>query len=192
MSQLQRKKKQVQVDQSCSWMFEALILLLKKKSFFSISVSDIVKKAGVSRQTFYRHFKSKEELIEWNTARIFKIYVGQINSFDEYDLRKDLMTYFEVLEKEAEVLKALFKAGLECIILTQISDYSYHLESVSRYDNEKILRYVSGYFAGGIFMIMRQWICEGLVETPEELVDIILNRCMESAVYCDNRSSLLL
>ena len=41
----------------------ALIRLLKKKDFSSITVSEIVKLAGVSRSSFYRNFESKEQLL---------------------------------------------------------------------------------------------------------------------------------
>ena len=41
---------------------EALIILLEKKNFEEISVTDICKKAGVSRMAFYSNFLSKEEL----------------------------------------------------------------------------------------------------------------------------------
>ena len=51
---------------------EALIILLEKKKFEEISVTDICKKAGVSRMAFYSNFLSKEEL--------FKHIVTTLNS----------------------------------------------------------------------------------------------------------------
>ena len=37
----------------------ALILLLENKSFADISISELVKRAGVSRTAFYRNYESK-------------------------------------------------------------------------------------------------------------------------------------
>ncbi|MDR1899926.1 MAG: TetR/AcrR family transcriptional regulator [Treponema sp.] len=52
-----------QTEQSRSWIFEALLRLMEKKTYGKISVADITKKAGVARQTFYRHYKSKDDVI---------------------------------------------------------------------------------------------------------------------------------
>lgn len=42
----------------------ALLFLLEKKDIKQISVSELVRKAGVSRNAFYRNYKSKEEILE--------------------------------------------------------------------------------------------------------------------------------
>lgn len=42
----------------------ALLFLLEKKEMKHISVSELVRKAGVSRNAFYRNYKSKEEILE--------------------------------------------------------------------------------------------------------------------------------
>lgn len=42
----------------------ALLFLLEKKELKQISVSELVQKAGVSRNAFYRNYKSKEEILE--------------------------------------------------------------------------------------------------------------------------------
>lgn len=42
----------------------ALLFLLEKKDLKQISVSELARKAGVSRNAFYRNYKSKEEILE--------------------------------------------------------------------------------------------------------------------------------
>ena len=42
---------------------EALFILLKKYDFSEITVTDIIKKSGVSRSAFYRNFKDKESVL---------------------------------------------------------------------------------------------------------------------------------
>ena len=43
---------------------EALLSLIETKPFDRITVDDIVDKAGIGRSTFYRHFETKEALID--------------------------------------------------------------------------------------------------------------------------------
>jgi AcrR family transcriptional regulator len=45
-------------------LHEALVSLLEIRSFDRITVDDIVDRAGIGRSTFYRHFETKEALID--------------------------------------------------------------------------------------------------------------------------------
>lgn len=49
----------------------ALLFLLEKKEIRHISVAELVRKAGVSRNAFYRNYKSKEEILEAYYERTF-------------------------------------------------------------------------------------------------------------------------
>ena len=41
----------------------ALLELMKTKEFKEISISELVRRAGVSRQSFYRNYKTKEDIV---------------------------------------------------------------------------------------------------------------------------------
>ena len=43
----------------------ALVQLMKRKNFEDISVSEIVKIAGVGRSSFYRNFESKKDVLSY-------------------------------------------------------------------------------------------------------------------------------
>ena len=43
---------------------EALFVLLDQKEYGQIRISDIVKRAGVSRMTFYHYYDTKEEAVQ--------------------------------------------------------------------------------------------------------------------------------
>ena len=43
---------------------KALLKLLEKKDYDEISVADIVKECGFSRQNFYKNFSNKDELFK--------------------------------------------------------------------------------------------------------------------------------
>ena len=45
-------------------LFEALLILVEKKPFEKITVSELVKRAGVSRTAFYRNYNSISEIVE--------------------------------------------------------------------------------------------------------------------------------
>ena len=45
-------------------MGDALVNIMQQKAYDKISVSDIVKKAGVSRMTYYNYYGPKDELVK--------------------------------------------------------------------------------------------------------------------------------
>ena len=44
-------------------IFTALMLLMEQKDFDDITITEIAKKAGVSRMTYYRTYSSKEDIL---------------------------------------------------------------------------------------------------------------------------------
>ena len=47
----------------CECMTQSLFRLMKRKPYHEITVTDIVREAGVSRNSFYRNYQSIEEII---------------------------------------------------------------------------------------------------------------------------------
>lgn len=44
-------------------IFTALMILMEKKNFKEISITELTKKAGVSRMAFYRNYNNLEDII---------------------------------------------------------------------------------------------------------------------------------
>ena len=57
------------------YLAEALIELMKTKDLKDIHVKDIVKRAGVSRMTYYRYFEDKEEILHSYMKNIMEEYI---------------------------------------------------------------------------------------------------------------------
>ena len=55
---------------------EAMIALMQDKNYEEITISDIVKKAGVSRMTFYHYFQSKTDAL--NNFEIDRLILPQL------------------------------------------------------------------------------------------------------------------
>lgn len=61
----------------------ALLFLLEKKDLKHISISELVHKAGVSRNAFYRNYKSKEEILEKAYLRTSQIWADRWHQLQE-------------------------------------------------------------------------------------------------------------
>lgn len=68
----------------------ALLFLMEKKDLQQISISELVRKAGVSRNAFYRNYKSKEEILEHAYARKSQIWADKWQHLQERVQRQGL------------------------------------------------------------------------------------------------------
>src|SRR6266699_30844 len=60
------------------WLQDALIGLMKEKSFGDIQITELTERAQVSRPAFYLHFRSKEELLLSHVDIIFDEFHAEV------------------------------------------------------------------------------------------------------------------
>ena len=53
-------------------IYTAFASVLKQKGYGKMTVEDILQASGVSRSTFYTHFKTKEDVLDSISANIFE------------------------------------------------------------------------------------------------------------------------
>ncbi|HFI0633279.1 TPA: TetR/AcrR family transcriptional regulator [Streptococcus suis] len=53
---------------------EALLQLIQQKEYEKITITDIAKRAGVTRISFYRNFESKDDILKQALERAFSVY----------------------------------------------------------------------------------------------------------------------
>ena len=86
----------------------------REKDLAKISISELVKRAGVSRAAFYRNYDSKEEILE----SVFKRSVHNImEQLSHYDVKTDLylvwVHLFRAAKKEAKIIQLALDYHLE-------------------------------------------------------------------------------
>lgn len=150
------------------YIIEAFLQLLKKQGFENITITDIVKKAGVTRMTFYRNFNSKEEIIKSHLDAITDEFIknGRIlykpNHFKEY-----ITNIFTHLEKNRELALILYQSNILYFLKDEF-DRIFLAKAKSR--NEE---YRYAFFSGGLYNLYYYWIKNNFTETPEKLADIL-------------------
>lgn len=80
-------------------MLDAIAEVVAAKGYGAATVADVVERAGVSRKTFYEHFRDKEEclLAAYDTG--FEILVASMRAAGP-DLRARIRAYLETLAAE--------------------------------------------------------------------------------------------
>ena len=68
----EEKKLDPRIKRTRQLLQQALMDLMREKSFQSITVQDIAERATVNRVTFYAHFEDKSALLEYTIREMIK------------------------------------------------------------------------------------------------------------------------
>lgn len=141
----------------------ALIQKMKTKHIDEITITDLISKAGVSRNSFYRNFDSKRDILEKHLLILIQEWgkefesSGDIHAFSE--------TLLKHYYKHKDFYLLLYRQGL--------SDMIYETLRASCKLNEapsNLGRYGKSMFAGMLFGWLDEWMRQGMPESPEELI----------------------
>lgn len=149
-------------------IIQATIDLLKQADFDSITISQIVKTAKVSRNSFYRNFTSKEDILEQHIKRLLtnwqQDYDRQANQSNPAlfgSLFQHLKEHsdFYLLLKERQIFHLFAKAYLTL--------------NGARAEDENIVAYTKNFIAGGIIYWIEEWLARGMVESAESMTALL-------------------
>lgn len=156
------------------YIVQALFKLMSEYSYEKISVTDIAEKAGVGRATFYRYFKSKEDVIVFYFEHNRKQFV-----FGQHFLPRCKEDYIKVVtnvltlfKQNKEPLKLLRKARLEFIYLDYLNK-----NFTSTFENEHpdINQYAPYLYAGMLFNVSMAWLDNDCNQEINDIAEMIVN-----------------
>ena len=163
------RRKSVTTEMMMGYIAEALFLLMKHQSFTDITIGDISEKAGVNRCTYYRHFKSKEDILSWFLDRMMGEYIAQIDS--EADRRQHYGSMFRFFTGYQTELLLIWNSGLSALLLNTLHRY---LKPFVLDKGTVLEEYTVAYHVGGVLNHLLLWFSRGMCDTPEEMADIVM------------------
>lgn len=142
-----------------------------------ITVKEITKTCGTTRQTFYRNFQDKYDLVNWYFDKIL------LESFEHMGEGKTvwegLVNKFHYIEKEKMFFKTAFKNDDQ----NNLRDHDFHL--ILRFYTERVeqksgrsmsdhLRFLLEMYCQGSVYMTVQWVFGRIGGTPEELAESLI------------------
>lgn len=156
------------------YIIQALFKLMHEYEWEKIGVTDIARKAGVGRATFYRYFKRKEDVLIYyfdHNAKGF-LYAQHFYPRCKEDYIHVALDALTLLREQKEPFKLIRKARLEYI----------YLDYLNRCFTEKFERDVSGLgkyapylYAGMLFNVSMAWLDEDCKGSAQALAETIVN-----------------
>ncbi len=148
----------------------ALIYLLSEKEYNKISITELVKRAGVSRATFYRNYNSKEEIIIEiieNLSQNAEVLLSDYKS-DPYNM---YLAVFNKISEYKDIFYAMFSAKLS---LDSTLSFLNAFERTNSSSNIEA-HYRSIAFEGAFVNIVKDWILNDMSRSPQEMAKICTN-----------------
>ncbi|AEV94425.1 TetR/AcrR family transcriptional regulator [Pediococcus claussenii] len=149
----------------------ALFDLLEKNDLESISVSNICQQASVSRMSYYRIFKNKDQIIEYELNKIFDEFFNYLMVMPMHDIPAFLEAFFTICRRNSQYIKALIGAGLNEKLYKSVNEHLTELidKGIFKLRTELPELWVS-FVAGGLNQMIVKWMNDDLSETNQEMV----------------------
>jgi AcrR family transcriptional regulator len=160
----------------------ALVELMKIREYDSITITDIAKKAGVSRMAYYRNYTSKDDIlnkyIEEVGETIHQMIAESHSSSVPYDY---FLALFQHLGKYSDLAIVTYRAHLAELILAALIKNMFITFPVSGHSAKE--RYQRYFLAGAFYNVFIEWLKGGLHEDPATMAkicaDMATNGCPE-------------
>lgn len=179
---LHNEKIDMRVKYTREWTFEALSKLLEHTEYKQIKISEIIIKAGISRATFYRNFKNKDDIVIIKVRMMFQEFHHDLQQAFVDPMATDeiylIQSFFKKIDEEEKVIDTVIKTNLEYTMVEGIveliefyKDRFYQLLKT----NKKTEDYIIDIMASSTWTLLSRWHRSGKEETASQLVKIYLS-----------------
>ena len=177
------------VLQSKEMIENALWELMKRESFWDLSVMQICQEAQISRNTFYRLYDSKETLLRQYLGKIIKQSLGRFDEREDFhfdtpskeEIERTYLRFYTFWNEKHEFLDVVFRRNLQgvfhrefCMLTkNKVSD-----EAIAYYETEMrsaVGMYYYGWLTSALCSILETWTLHGFRETPQQLTKITIH-----------------
>lgn len=142
----------------------ALIELLSEKAMEEISVSELTEKAQVGRVSFYRNYKTKEDILREESNRLIQEWGRLYEANPESSPETLFPSLFDFYREHKGFYTILYQVGMTAIMQETILNT---IQITSEMSN--LEAYMKSFWAYGIYGWMIEWIKRGMPESGDEL-----------------------
>lgn len=154
-------------------LFAALIEFAGEKDMSKLKVTELIEKSGVARASFYRNFKSVEEIIDYGIQKMsLRYHENKPFHNEDFHNREVVLYKFRFYCENADLVLAFHHAKVSTTLLDLITDCE--IDASGDMPMSSITRYELYYFSGAFYHMMLCWLEGGMKETPEAMADEFL------------------
>ena len=154
----------------------ALKQLLQKKQITKITINDIAEACGISRMTFYYHFKDIYDLADWTLQEALHTDIADNRTHDNW--QQGFLNLLDVLKAHQPLILNVYRAidreqverymrrEVEALLLPVVEEQAAGLQI-----SEKGKHMVAIFYTYAFMGIVLEWIQRNMQASPQEVAD---------------------
>lgn len=154
---------------------QSLKKLLLKKPLDKITIKDLTEDVGMSRMSFYYHFKDIYDLVEWACIHDAKMALQENRTYDTW--QEGLTSIFEaVLQNKPFILNVYHTTtqdSIERFLFSSVHDLVLSVvqeKAKGMNITEDQIEFIANFYKYSFVGIMLEWIAKGMSEDYHEIV----------------------
>lgn len=170
--------KQRMALQSKQWLVDALVTLMQRgEAVTDISITEIVQTADLSRKTFYRAFKTKNDLIDYLCRQLTDDYFESLKQATRgqtpISFETTMQHFFTFWWQQKDLVRLLIRQGL----FDHLNGV-WQRDAVDKYrqfpapwhaaGTDREVNYIMAFALGGFTNVLRMWLVQDQPEPPEQ------------------------
>lgn len=169
----------------------AHLSIMEEKYISDITISELTRKAGINRRTFYTHYRSISDIIAEIESEIVELVSEVVLKIDVTDIRKSAYNVFielnEIVSVEFDYYFSRVRMDMRGVFMTCLKGIAGEIADKLIAQNSNLERgiaeMVSGYIVGGFFNVFVEWRTgnnDVPVEQAARLAGIMAEGCVEN------------
>ena len=147
----------------------AFIELLQTREIKEITVSDIIKKTGLNRSTFYANYIDVYDLADKTRAVLENDFSNLFADYDQLSQHSGALKMFTHIRDNQLFYQTYFKLCYDDKHLISI----YDPVRAEKEHMDHLLKYHIEFFRNGLNAIIKMWLANGCQESAEEMADVL-------------------
>lgn len=157
-----------QLTRECITM--AMMYLMSEKSYESISISEIAKRAGVSRTAFYRNYQTKDDVVREIGQQVIDALSEIINKVHtNADIHNMFLEFFTQIKEQKDKIELIIKGNISFKLMFPNAQI---IENVIP-ARTKIEHYRMVALDHALWGTVKEWISNDCDLTAEELTQVV-------------------
>ena len=156
---------------------EALIDLLRVKPFAQISVSELCRAAGISRQTFYSLFSGKEDAMMFTLQARYceglEMDGSAVPAGRDETLRRLCRGYSSYILRNRALIRLLVENHIDYMLYDSFCGAMDRCGCFLEGADESVRGYAAGFLAGGVVSVARRYAEEGCSSSESQLEELL-------------------
>lgn len=159
---------------------EALLHLLRTKPLSKIKISELCEKSGVNRATFYRHYKTLQDVLHEIAIDFFhQLPLPNKPPQTMEEAYKHMVSVCTHIYKHADMVRLLFSNNTDIDMIFGMNEFYQEFLELRKKElpceklDEDTIQIIMALLGGGCQCLLRKWILDDIPKTPAQIASIL-------------------